>query len=89
MLQLGLLFIAADCCFRFLATIRSTVDACDITDQDIGRIAASLLEVSVVSQLRVPSVKEPSIMGLKVFIIFNYTKKTLNLSHEAKFKRGT
>ena len=29
-----------------LATIRSTVDACDITDHDLGRLIAGLLEVS-------------------------------------------
>ena len=28
-----------------LATIRSTVDACDITDHDLGKLIAGLLEV--------------------------------------------
>jgi len=28
-----------------LATIRSTVDACDITDHDLGKLVAGLLEV--------------------------------------------
>lgn len=30
-----------------LATIRSTVDACDITDHDLGKLIAGLLEVRI------------------------------------------
>ena len=32
-------------CVCVLATIRSTVDACDITDHDLGKLIAGLLEV--------------------------------------------
>ena len=32
--------------FCFAATIKSTVDACDVTDHDLAKLVASLLEVS-------------------------------------------
>ena len=32
-------------CACVLATIKSTVDACDITDHDLGKLIAGLLEV--------------------------------------------
>ena len=32
-------------CVCVLATIKSTVDACDITDHDLGKLIAGLLEV--------------------------------------------